>query len=158
MNSLLHHLIVITYVLGFKVEAASCRLAESLPITRQTARCRFYFSQQFQSYPTIAGVISIGSKVVKCQEKKVAQARLAPHEYSNALAHTTRMRAGDGAALPCYRSKSYPTIAWIDFITCIRFMNWACSRICNCPSDIGRVMDPKQAKNLVKEQTHLINQ
>ena len=43
---------------------------------------------------------TIGSKVVECQEKKVAQARLAPHECSNALAHTTRMRTGDGAALP----------------------------------------------------------
>ena len=33
---------------------------------------------------------TIGSKVVECQEKKVAQARLAPHECSNALAHTTQ--------------------------------------------------------------------
>lgn len=96
MNSPLH-----TLQRFFKVEAASCRLAEPLPITRQAARCRFYFSQQFQSYPTIA---------------------------------------------------------WIHFTTCIRFMNWACSRICNCPSDIRRVMDPEQAKNLVKEQTHLITQ
>ena len=38
------------------------------------------------------GVVSIGSKVVERHGKKVAQARLAPHECSNALAHTTRMR------------------------------------------------------------------
>ena len=49
--------------------------------------------------------------VIRCRipnKKRVAQARLAPHGRSETPAHTTRVRAGDGAALPCYKSKLPP--------------------------------------------------
>ena len=43
--------LLIVYVLGFNVEAASCRLAEPLPIIRQAAGSRSYFSPQFELHP-----------------------------------------------------------------------------------------------------------
>ena len=40
----------------------------------------------------------------------------APHERLNALAHTTRVRTEDGAALPCYRSKLHPGRSLLAFM------------------------------------------
>ena len=54
------------------------------------------------------------------------------------------------------RAQSVSTIAWIYFITCIRFMNRAYHWTCNCSLGIWYIMDPEQAKNLVRKQTHLI--
>ena len=56
------------------------------------------------------------------------------------------------------RAQGVSTIAWIYFLTCVRSMNRRYSQICNYPLGIWRVMDPEQAKNLVKEQAHLIRQ
>lgn len=49
--------------------------------------------------------------VIRCRipnKKRVAQARLTPHGRSETPAHMTRVRAGDSAALPCYKSKLPP--------------------------------------------------
>ncbi len=66
-----------------------------------------------------------------------------------------------GNICPCTthrRARGILTIAWIYFLTCVRSMNRGYFRICNYPLGIWRVMDPEQAKNLVKEQTLLIRQ